>query len=76
MHWGTGGFPTFATTRGMYYEPESDSYVYGPTSEKFTRVVEFLQNAYKDGLLDPDYATMTKDDLFEKASSGKLMSSI
>lgn len=71
---GTGGFPTFATTRGMYYEPESDSYVYGPTSEKFTRVVEFLQNAYKDGLLDPDYATMTKDDLFEKASSGKLMS--
>ncbi len=54
--------------------PESDSYVYGPTSEKFTRVVEFLQNAYKDGLLDPDYATMTKDDLFEKASSGKLMS--
>lgn len=74
MHWAPAVSPTFATTRGMYYEPESDSYVYGPTSEKFTRVVEFLQNAYKDGLLDPDYATMTKDDLFEKASSGKLMS--
>ena len=69
---GTGGFPTCCRrTRGMYYEPESDSYVYGPTSEKFTRVVEFLQNAYKDGLLDPDYATMTKDDLFEKAIQRK-----
>lgn len=71
---GTGGFPLFQTNRGMYYEPETDSYVYGPTSEKFTRVIEFLSNAYKDGLLDPDYATCTKDSLFEKLSSGKLMS--
>lgn len=69
---GTGGFPAFAKTRGMYYEPNSDSYVYGPTSANFTRVVEFLANAYKDGLLDPDYATMDKDLMFERLSSGKL----
>lgn len=71
---GTGGFPLFNVTRGIYLEPESDTYVYGPTSEKFTRVVEFLRQAYADGILDPDYATMTKDTLFEKLSSGKLMS--
>lgn len=71
---GSGGFPLFQKNRGMYYEPTTDSYVYGPTSENFTRVVEFLQNAYSDGLLDPDYATMTKDDMFEKLSSGKMMS--
>lgn len=71
---GTGGFPLFNSTRGMYYEPQSDSYVYGPTSEKFTRVVEFMRKAYADGILDPDYATMDKDTMFEKLSSGKLMS--
>lgn len=69
---GTGGFPGFASTRGMYYEPNEDRYVYAPTDEKFTRVVEFLQNAYRDGLLDPDYATMNKDQMFEKLSNGKL----
>lgn len=69
---GTGGFPSFSTTRGMYYEPNEDRYVYGPTSEKFTRVVEFLAGAYKDGILDPDYATMNKDQMFEKLSNGKL----
>lgn len=71
---GTGGFPLFQKTRGMYYEPATDSYVYGPTDEKFTRVVEFLRNAYADGLLDPDYAAMTKDTMFEKLSNGKMMS--
>lgn len=71
---GTGGFPCFNSSRGMYLEANSDSYVYGPTSEKFTRVVEFLRQAYADGILDPDYATMDKDTMFEKLSSGKLMS--
>lgn len=71
---GTGGFPLFNTTRGMYLEPESDSYIYGPANEKFTRVVEFMRQAYADGILDPDYATMDKDTMFEKLSSGKLMS--
>lgn len=71
---GTGGFPLFQTTRGTYYEPKVDAYVYGPTSENFVRVVEFLRKAYADGLLDPDYATMNKDTMFEKLSNGKLMS--
>lgn len=71
---GTGGFPTFSRTRGMYYEPYEDEYVYGPTSEKFTRVVEFMANAYRDGLLDPDYATMNRDIMVERLTTGKLMS--
>ena len=71
---GTGGFPTFNTTRGMYLEPNTDSYVYGPTDEKFTRVVEFLRKAYADGILHPDYANMDKDTMFEKLSNGELIS--
>lgn len=69
---GTGGFPTFNRTRGMYYEPEQDAYIYGPTSENFTAVVEFMRNAYADGLLDPDYAATTQDQVFEKLSNNKL----
>lgn len=71
---GTGGFPLFNSSRGIYYEPDRDAYVYGPTDENFTRVVEFLRQAYADGILDPDYATMDKDTMFEKLSSGKMMS--
>ncbi len=71
---GTGGFPTFNTTRGMYLEPATNTYVYGPTDEKFTRVVEFLRKAYADGILHPDYANMDKDTMFEKLSNGELMS--
>lgn len=71
---GTGGFPTFNTTRGMYLEPTTNTYVYGPTDEKFTRVVEFLGKAYKDGILHPDYANMDKDTMFEKLSNGELIS--
>lgn len=71
---GSGGFPLFQNSRGMYYEPENDAFSYGPTSDKFKKVIEFLNKAYKEGILDPDYATMTKDELFEKLSSGKIMS--
>lgn len=69
---GTGGFPAFAKNRGMYYEPNEDKYIYAPTSEKFLRVVEFLAKAYADGILHPDYATMNKDQMFEKLSNGDL----
>lgn len=69
---GTGGFPTFNRTRGMYYEPRLDKYLYGPTDENFMLIVEFLANAYRDGLLDPDYAATTQAITFEKLSNNKL----
>lgn len=70
---GSGGFPTFNTERGMYYEPKQDKFIYGPTDPSFEKVVEFFAKAYKDGLLDPDYATMDKDQMFQKATTGKLV---
>ena len=69
---GSGGFPTFSKTRGMYYEPRVDKFVYGPTDPNFKIVVEFLANAYRDGLLDPDYAATTQAITFEKLSNNKL----
>ena len=69
---GSGGFQGFNKTNGMYYEPDVDAYVYGPADEDFRIVIEFLSKAYADGLLDPDYAIMTKDLCFEKLSTGGL----
>ncbi len=69
---GTGGFPTFSTKRGMYYEPDYDRYVYGPTDERFVQLVEYLAKAYKDGLVDPDYATNDRTALWQKITSGQV----
>ncbi len=71
---GSGGFSVVDTNNGVYYEPEQDAYIYGPTSENFRAVVEFFAQAYQDGLLDPDYATMTQETYWEKLSSGRTMS--
>lgn len=68
---GSGGFPCFSGS-GMYYEPREEKWLYGPTQDSFKTVITFLANAYKDGLLDPDYATMDKDTLHEKLSNGSL----
>ncbi len=69
---GSGGFEEFKTNNGVYYEPDEDKYLYGPIQPDFKRVVEFVHNMYEDGLLDPDYAVMTRDICWEKLSSGKL----
>ena len=71
---GSGGFSVVDTTNGVYYEPEEDAYIYGPTSENFKAVIEFFAQAYQDGILDPDYATMTQETYWEKLSSGRTMS--
>lgn len=70
---GAGGFSAGATTRGMYLEPQSDKWLFGPTTDTFKAVVSFLAKAYADGLLHPDYAIMTRDMLHERLSSGELV---
>lgn len=68
---GSGGFGTFDLL-GMYYEPETNLWTYGPTEEPFRAVAQYLANAYKDGLVDPDYATNSADNLWEKLGTGKV----
>lgn len=70
---GSGGFEGFSTSEGMYYEPTEEKYLYGPIHDNFKTVLTYLHNMYQDGLLDPDYAVMTKDICWEKLSSGKLL---
>lgn len=69
---GSGGFMGFNTERGMYLEPDEGKWLYGPTTESFKKVVQFLHDCYANELLDPDYSVMTRDMAFEKLSTGKL----
>lgn len=70
---GSGGFGTFDGTRGMYYEKDTGKWTYGPVQASFKPVIQYLANAWKDGLIDPDYATCSRDDLWEKITTGKVV---
>ncbi|MCR4885006.1 MAG: extracellular solute-binding protein [Clostridiales bacterium] len=70
---GSGGFGTFDGDRGMYYEKDLDKWIYGPSQAAFKDVIQYLANAWKDGLIDPDYQTSTRDELWEKISTGKVV---
>lgn len=69
---GSGGFGTFDKT-GIYLEPTTDKWVYGPTKPEFKSVVQYLANAWKDGLVDPDYASNDANNLWEKLGTGKVV---
>lgn len=69
---GSGGFGTFDGI-GIYLEPETDTWTYGPTQESFRSVVQYLANAWNDGLVDPDYASNDANNLWEKISTGKVV---
>lgn len=60
---------------GMYFDEEIDGgrWVYGPADEHFLEVLTYLNKLYADGLMDPDYATMTVDQWKEKMSSGQAL---
>jgi len=70
---GSGGFEGFATGQGIYWEPNQGMYLYGPIQPEFRYVVEWFRNMFQDGLLDPDYAVATRDIVWERLSSGRLL---
>lgn len=60
-------------SNGLYYDYDVDggTYVFGPATEEFKAVLSFLNKAYEAGVLDPDFATTTGEQLESKMSSGK-----
>lgn len=55
----------------MYYDEDlGGQWVYGPAHENFKAVLSYMNKLYTAGLLDPDYATNTKDQWAEKLASG------
>ena len=61
----------------MYYDEDLGGvWVYGPAHENFKAVLTYLNKCYESGVLDPDYAIMTKDLWTEKLSSGRAICTI
>ncbi len=56
---------------GLYYDYDLEKYVFGPATQEFKAVLEYLNKAYTTGVLDPDYATTTGDTLSAQMSSGQ-----
>jgi putative aldouronate transport system substrate-binding protein len=54
-----------------YFDEAVDGgkWLYGPIHPEFKDVLAYLAKAYKDGILDPDVATVTQDQWHEKNSS-------
>lgn len=62
-------YNTNNTSNEIYYDGEK--YAFGPTDGKLQELVAYMQKLYKEGLLDPEYATQTYESLFEKALNDK-----
>lgn len=60
-------------SNGLYYDYDKGGYVYGPATQEFKAVLRWLNKAYTKGVLDPDFATTTKEQMDSKLSSGKAL---
>lgn len=60
-------------SNGLYYDYDKGGYVYGPATQEFKAVLRWLNKAYSMGVLDPDFATTTKEQMDSKLSSGKAL---
>lgn len=58
-------------SNGLYYDFDQEKYIFGPASENFKAVLDYLNRAFKAGVLDPEFATTTSEQMESKLSSGK-----
>lgn len=56
---------------GLYYDADEGKYIFGPASENFKAVLGYLNKAYEMGVLDPEFATTTAEQMDSKLGSGK-----
>jgi ABC-type glycerol-3-phosphate transport system substrate-binding protein len=57
----------------LYYDKFKDggTYIYGPATPEFKTVLKFFADAYRRGILDPDYATNTTDQWRARLTGGQ-----
>ena len=63
----------FGTGPDIYFDPDIDGgrWAYGPIQEQYRNLLAYLHRAYQDGILDPDFATLTTAQWREKQGSEK-----
>ncbi len=61
--WGTG--------HEIYFDQDLNKYVYGSITSRYKDLLAYVARAYKEGILDPDYVSLTTQQWREKLGSGK-----
>ncbi len=56
---------------GPYYDHDLKRWQYGPIHPEFADMLDYFAKAYKEGILDPDFAATTTDQWHQKNSAGK-----
>lgn len=74
--WGVGhvigGQAHFRNTSSTYFlNEDTKQYEYGPALPAYKDALDFLARAYKDGILNPDFATITDPEVDELLMTGK-----
>lgn len=64
---GVGGL----TGGGLFWNPDTDQYEIGALKEEFHEMLTYVHSLYKDELLDPEFATMSGDQLNDKLVNNK-----
>lgn len=55
----------------MYWDADEGKYIFGPADENFKAVLDYLNRAYEAGVLDPEFATQTQENMEAKLQSGQ-----
>lgn len=55
----------YNTSYTYYLAPGATEYVYGPATQNYKDMLQYLANMYKDGLLNKDFATMSDEEYKE-----------
>ena len=76
VRWGTNHLiANQAYYRGTYYtfylDDVQQKYVYGPESQAYKDTLVYLNKLYSEGLLNPNFATITDDEWNELLATGK-----
>lgn len=69
---GAGGYGATQSGYAVYYEPDTGRWTYGPAKAEFKNAVQYLADAYRDGLLHPDYNIMDRNMVTSYLTSGTL----
>lgn len=61
----------FGTNHSIYLNPQTDRWTYGELEENYRGMIDILRQAWADGLMHPDFMSMTEDPWREIMSQDK-----
>lgn len=76
--WGAGNLINHAANlyqcrNGWYLDEDTQTYEYGPATDKFRAAIAMLQKFYAAELIDPEFATVSDDQFVDRITSGRAL---